>query len=135
MLNNVTRVAVREWTTKSEVQCVAPLRRDVVAFAAEHGVEEIVLPDLALAVSEVLGNIAAHDRANGSATPVRLTMDIADDHVVVRVEGSGLAPPEVQHDGPRLGLVVVAFLARSVSVDPRNDGGTTVSMVFDRRAA
>jgi anti-sigma regulatory factor (Ser/Thr protein kinase) len=106
-------------------------------------VEEMLFPDLALAVSEVLANMAGYDRTNGSATQLSLTMKIADDDIVVRVEGAGLAQLPLGNPGPGSGcgtlrageggrVVVVASLARSVSVDPGDDGGTSVSMVFDR---
>jgi hypothetical protein len=89
-------------------------RRDAVALAALYSEDARFL-----------------DQANGSATQLSLTMEIADD-VAVHVHGARLAQPHIDNPGPSLGIVVVASLARSVSVDPGDDGGTTGSMVSKR---
>ena len=124
---------VRAWLSDAEPERIAPLRREAVAFASQHGMADAQLPDLAIALSEVLANMVAHSRGNGGAGAVAMTVDVGDADVLVRVRGSGLAAPRIDNPEVRIGMEVVAALARSLSVES-HDGGTAVSMVFNRRA-
>lgn len=123
---------VQRWITTSSVEQVPALRRGVVAFAQRHGMASQLTPDLAIAVSEILTNVALHGDPGDLLT---VEVDVEDDVVVVvRGAGVGLSP---RANGPaaRTGLILVASLARSVRVGPADGGGREVSLTFPRSVA
>jgi anti-sigma regulatory factor (Ser/Thr protein kinase) len=125
-------MAVQHWVTPSDLTHVGELRRGVVAFAGEHGVEGAVLTDLALAVAEMAANVALH----GNATdPLTVDADIRDDEVTVVVRGAGVGlTPNVDGPAIRMGMVIAAALTDELHVTPTPDGGREVSMTFQRTA-
>jgi len=121
---------VQQWVTTSDVAHVAEVRRELVAFAGQHGVEGAVLTDLALAVGEMVANVALHSGATDRTT---VDADIRDDKVTVVVRGAGVGlTPHVDGAAIRLGMVIVAALTEHVRVGPTRDGGREVAMTFRR---
>jgi anti-sigma regulatory factor (Ser/Thr protein kinase) len=121
-------VSVQQWQTASDVAHVAAMRRGVVAYAAEHGVRDAVLADVALAVSEVLTNVALH---GGAADTVSTTAELVDGDFVVAIRGAGFG---LSHDvdGPavRLGMVIAAALTRNLRVASTDSARRQISMRF-----
>jgi diguanylate cyclase (GGDEF)-like protein len=75
---------------------IAPLRRAVLAFATANGASERQGEDIAIAVSEALGNAAAHayaDRPSPGVATLDAWMSEGALHVVVCDEGSGIQLP------------------------------------------
>jgi hypothetical protein len=130
-------VSVQHWEVASDVANVAAIRRGVVAYAAEHGVRGGVLADVALAVSEVLTNVALH---GGAADTLTTTAELVDGDFVVAIRGAGFG---VAHDvdGPavRLGMVIAAALTGSLRVASADRARREISMRFplvhERRGA
>jgi anti-sigma regulatory factor (Ser/Thr protein kinase) len=125
-------MAVQHWVTPSDVTHVGEIRRALVAFAGEHGVEGAVLTDLALAVAEMVANVALHGNATDALT---VDADIRDDKVTVVVSGAGVGlAPNVDGPAIRMGMVIVAALADELRVRPTQEGGREISMTFRRTA-
>ncbi|HEX2104596.1 MAG TPA: ATP-binding protein [Solirubrobacteraceae bacterium] len=107
---------VQQWVTTSELAHVGHVRRELVAFAREHGVEGAVLTDLALAVGEMVANVALHGDATDKIT---VDGDIGDDEVTVVVRGAGVGlTPHIDGPAIRMGMVILAALADDVRVGP-----------------
>ena len=125
-------MSVQQWVTPSDVAHVGEVRRGLVAFAGEHGVEGAVLTDLALAVAEIVANVALH----GSATDaITVDADIRDEKVTVVVRGAGVGlTPNVDGPAVRMGMLIVAALTDELHVVPKLNGGREVSMTFRRNA-
>ena len=51
LVHNLASWAVRAWLTDAKPERIAPLRREAVAFASQHGMADAQLPDLAIALS------------------------------------------------------------------------------------
>jgi anti-sigma regulatory factor (Ser/Thr protein kinase) len=110
---------------------VGPTRREVVAYAREHGAVD---PDaIALAVSEALTNAVVHAYIDA---PAPGDVEVVakrhpDDGIEIHVcdDGRGMMP---RRDSPGLGvgLPLVAKLAERFRIDTRPSGGTAISMFF-----
>jgi anti-sigma regulatory factor (Ser/Thr protein kinase) len=125
-------MSVQQWVTPSDVTHVGDVRRGLVAFAGEHGVEGAALTDLALAVAEMVANVALHGNATDALT---VDADIRDDKMTVVVRGAGVGlTPNVDGPATRMGMVIVAALTDELHVGPTPDGGREVSMTFRRTA-
>jgi anti-sigma regulatory factor (Ser/Thr protein kinase) len=124
-----TYVLARRFPARADQ--VAPARREVVAYAREHGAAD---PDaIALAVSEAVTNAVVHAYidapAPGEVEVIAkrhpdngLEVDVCDD-------GRGMMP---RRDSPGIGvgLPLVAKLTERFRVETRPGGGTAVSMFF-----
>jgi anti-sigma regulatory factor (Ser/Thr protein kinase) len=110
---------------------VARARREVVAYAREHGAID---PDgIALAVSEAVTNAVVHAYVDAPA-PGDVEVFARrhpDDGLEIHVcdEGRGMVP---RRDSPGLGvgLPLVATLAERFQVESRPGGGTSICMTF-----
>jgi serine/threonine-protein kinase RsbW len=110
---------------------VAPARREVVAYAREHGAAD---PDgIAVAVSEAVTNAVVHAYVDAPA-PGDVEVFARRDpdngiEIHVRDDGRGMMP---RRDCPGLGvgLPLVAKLAQRFRVETRPGGGTAISMYF-----
>ena len=92
----------------------------------ELGVDEDVLPDLRLLVSEVVTNAVRHTGASKGAR-VRLVVEGRADHVRIEVhdQGAGFAAPDAPAPRPEgtsgWGLFLVHKLARRWGTEPSPD--------------
>jgi hypothetical protein len=121
-------VPVQRWVTASDATRLAGVRRAVVAYAATHGVQGAVLADLAIAVSEVLTNVALHGRPTDAVTT---TAECEDGELVVVIDGAGFGlSARVDAPAVRLGLVIAAALTGTIRVCPGARGGREISMRF-----
>ena len=110
---------------------VPPLRRSVEVYAAANGASDRQREDIAVAVSEALGNVVVHAYA-GRAVPGPLTIDAwaaeGSLHVVVSDEGGGMQPRR-RGPGLGLGLSVIIRLTRRFEVE-ETTAGTRLHMTF-----
>jgi serine/threonine-protein kinase RsbW len=110
---------------------VGPARREVVAYAREHGAVD---PDaIALAVSEAVTNAVVHAYVDAPA-PGEVEVFAqrhTDNGIEIHVcdDGRGMMP---RRDSPGLGvgLPLVAKLAQRFRIETRPSGGTAISMFF-----
>jgi len=109
---------------------VGPARREVAAYAREHGAVD---PDgIALAVSEAVTNAVLHaylDRETPGTVEVRARREDEQVVVVVSDEGRGMLP-RTDSPGLGLGLPLIAQMTQSLEVHDRQGGGTEIRMSF-----
>ena len=122
-----------ERSVPAKAEYIAPVRREVAAYAEDHGVADP--HGVALAVSETMSNAVQHAYADGDdpgEVHVRAEAH-ADDGLVLTVsdDGRGMRP-RPDSPGMGVGLPLVATLAESVEVEGLPGGGTCVVMVFAR---
>jgi serine/threonine-protein kinase RsbW len=107
-------------------------RRAVKEFLRGAGADPGALPDVLLAVSEVVTNCVVHAYRGRPGGKVDLEARRTGDHLLLSVadQGAGMAP---RHDSPGLGLglPLVGRVARRVDITAQDGGGTLVSMCFD----
>jgi anti-sigma regulatory factor (Ser/Thr protein kinase) len=106
-------------------------RRDVVAYAREHGAVD---PDgIALAVSEAVTNVVVHAYVDvPEPGAVEVTAEVHDDNgleIQVCDDGRGMAP-RLDSPGLGVGLPIVAKISQRFKVEARPAGGTAVRMFF-----
>jgi anti-sigma regulatory factor (Ser/Thr protein kinase) len=110
---------------------IGPVRREVRAYAVEHGVVD---PDaVALALSEAVTNAVLHayvDADEPGEVEVIAERRLDDGLVLqVRDDGRGMRP-RPDSPGMGVGLPLVAALTESFSVELRPGGGTGLCMEF-----
>jgi len=127
-------VSVQQWETAPQIEQVAGVRRNVVAYAAGQGVVGTVLDDLAIGVSAVLANVVRSTRHAGSSASVSVSVDIDDDRVLAQVRGPEAQRARLDNPGVALGLVTAASLMCDIRVSSPGPTGFEVSMHFPRTA-
>jgi serine/threonine-protein kinase RsbW len=120
------------WTASARAETVASLRQAVAEFLIANGITEWHVADIRLAVSEAVTNAVVHafrDRTEPGIVSVGVTVDDGRIEIVVRDDGSGMAPRD---DSPGLGLGLSLIRRITESFDHRAapDGGTELSMRF-----
>ncbi len=111
---------------------VTPLRHHVVAFATASHASADLVSAMALAVTEVAGNVVMHAYRGREPGPVRVRCRAQDGRLTVEVadDGAGMA---ARDDSPGLGhgLATVGALVRMLEIEPGPGGrGTVVRMDF-----
>jgi hypothetical protein len=127
-------MSVQQWETAPQIERVAGVRRNVVAYAAGQGVDGAPLADLAIGVSAVLANVVRSSRHVGSSAPVSVSVDVAEDRVLARIHGPRAHATRLDNPGLALGLVTAASLACEIRVCSSGSAGTEISMRFPRAA-
>jgi stage II sporulation protein AB (anti-sigma F factor) len=125
-------VPADSWKASARVETVAFLRQAVAEFLIANGITESHATDIRLAVSEAVTNAVVHafrDRTDPGTVSVGVTVDVGVVEIVVRDDGTGMAPRE---DSPGLGLGLSLIRRVSECVDHRaaSDGGTELWMRF-----
>jgi anti-sigma regulatory factor (Ser/Thr protein kinase) len=121
---------VQRWVTSTDVTHAGAVRRQVVAYAAEHGVADAVLRDLSIAVAELVTNVLRHDTSERDAS---ISIDVREDCVTVTVRGAGARlSPDLNGAAAHRGMVIVAAVAHDVRVAHTEDGGRELSMTLLR---
>ncbi len=119
-------------TLPARPENVAVVRHVLGALGEAIGLEEPVIADMRLAVTEACTNVVRHAYAHGDGTIdviVRPRGDAVE--VVVADEGRGLGPsPDTA--GPGLGMALIAALADSVEVQRDRRRGSRLAMRFAR---
>jgi anti-sigma regulatory factor (Ser/Thr protein kinase) len=96
------------------------------AFGAHTG-------DIALAVSEAVGNAVVHAFKGRSAGTIRLRGQHEADRLIVEVSDDGIGmTPNLDSPGLGMGISLISKLAHDVRVDS-SERGTTISMSFDTK--
>lgn len=114
---------------------IAPLRRMVVAYAADCGASGAQCDDVGLAVNEALTNAVLHAYAD-RATPGEMTVDAAGQlcalDVLVSDDGVGMVPRRVDSPGMGLGLRLMTRMSKRVDIanGPATSPGLRVHMTF-----
>ena len=119
-------------TLPARPENVAVVRHVLGALGEAIGLDEPVVSDIRLAVTEACTNVVRHAYADGEGTIdviVRPRGDAVE--VVVSDAGRGLRPsPDTA--GPGLGLPLIAALADSVEVQRGRKRGSRLAMRFAR---
>jgi anti-sigma regulatory factor (Ser/Thr protein kinase) len=107
------------------------MRRAVRDYAREIGLDEPIVQDLTLAVSEIVANAVVHAYRDGGDGAITLTAETCGDGMRVRItdDGMGLSP-RTDSPGAGLGLVIAGNIADRVEIDRPVDGGTAVCLTF-----
>ena len=125
-------VAARgEWELPADPESVSAARTAVREFAEEQGVDELVLMDVALAVTEAVTNAVLHaflERPPGTIR-VAATTGAGELTVIVTDDGIGMRP-RPDSPGLGLGLPTIGRLAALVDLSVPEGGGTELSMTF-----
>jgi anti-sigma regulatory factor (Ser/Thr protein kinase) len=122
------RPSEMEFELPPEPTSVTRARHAISAVARRVGAPE---DDVALAVSEAVGNAVVHafrDRSEGTIT---ISAHPSGDELVVTVsdDGSGMAP-DMEGRGLGVGITLIARLASDMRLES-SERGTTVSMSFE----
>ena len=119
-------------TLPARPENVAVVRHVLGALAEAIGLEDRVIADMRLAVTEACTNVVRHAYVDGEGTidvVVRPRGEAVE--VVVADEGRGLGPsPDTA--GPGLGMPLIAALADSVEVQRDQTRGSRLAMRFMR---
>lgn len=124
-------VRSRRWTLDPEPDEVPRIRREVNAFvSAAKGLPPERMPDLDLAVTEVVTNALLHGYRGEARAPIEVHVAL-EAGVEVRVLDRGVGmSPHPGSPGAGLGLSIVGKLADLFEVRASDDGGTEVRVVF-----
>jgi serine/threonine-protein kinase RsbW len=118
-------MAVESWSIRGVAEEVPGVRRLAVQFAQANGVQERLLADLHLAISEAVTNGVIHAFRNQEhAGTITVTLDIRAGvvaEVVVRDDGMGLSRRD-DSPGLGLGLGLIGRLADQVEHRVPDDG-------------
>ena len=109
----------------------AGIRREVAAFANEHGIADP--EDVALAVSEAVANVVTHAYRDGRHGQIRVVACGRPSElvVVVRDYGCGMRP-HPDSPGAGLGLSIIGATTSEMNVERPPDGGTRIRLRFAR---
>jgi anti-sigma regulatory factor (Ser/Thr protein kinase) len=112
----------------AEPEAVPVLRHAAADFAAEHGADDDLCGDIALAVSEAVTNAVKHSRAHEEEL-VTLTASVSEDWLEIRVIDRGTGFGLAKSDGLGLGLPTIARLTAHLTIS-QEGLGTELRMRF-----
>jgi len=116
-------------TLPAEPASVPAFRRQASQFAAEQGVGQDVVADVALAVSEAVTNAVKYAKVSGAKGVVELSAAASDGWLEVKVRDHGEGFGKGSSDGLGLGLAIIARLCSDLKIIQEGDG-TEVQMRF-----
>jgi serine/threonine-protein kinase RsbW len=116
-------------TLPAEPASVPTLRRRASEFAAQQGLAEDVVADVALAVSEAVTNAVKYANVAGGEGVVKLSAASSEGWLEVRVRDRGEGFGKGSSDGLGLGLSIIARLCADLKIVQEGDG-TEVRMRF-----
>lgn len=117
-------------TLPARAENVAVVRHALGGLAEACAIDDQVLSDVKLAVTEACTNSVVHAYPNGEG-PLEVVARLDDErlHVVVLDEGRGIVP-RTDSPGLGLGLPLIATLAESLELGTGADERTEVRMTF-----
>lgn len=115
-------------------ESVATIRRRITTFAREYGASDLLVEDIAIAISEASTNVVLHAYRNQAGPgPMAVMATVESGQIVLRIrdEGCGMIP---RHDSPGagLGLPLLVQLASSFELE-ESDMGLSLCLRFDLR--
>jgi anti-sigma regulatory factor (Ser/Thr protein kinase) len=115
---------------------IALVRHAFGALGEALAVDEQLLSDIRLAVTEACSNVVVHAYAGRPAGPLDVLATVLEDEltVIVRDEGPGIGP-HPGSPGLGLGLPLIASLAESVQLGRDERERTEVCMTFSLSGA
>lgn len=113
----------------AEPAAVPTFRRRASQFAAEQGVDQEVIADVALAVSEAVTNAVKYANVAGGEGVVELSAAAEGGWLEVKVRDRGEGFGKGSSDGLGLGLSIIARLCADLRIVQEGDG-TEVRMRF-----
>lgn len=119
-----------ELSLPARAENVAVVRHAIGGLGDVLDVEDQVLSDIKLAVTEACTNIVVHAYPDGGG-PMGLRASVLDDHVaiVIHDRGRGIVP-RADSPGLGLGLPLIATLADSLELGTGEADETEVRMTF-----
>jgi anti-sigma regulatory factor (Ser/Thr protein kinase)/PAS domain-containing protein len=119
------------WELPAVAASVGTIRGGVREFARDRGVADVILVDLALAVTEAVTNAVVHAFIGREPGSVRALIEAAPDELIVTVtdDGRGMQP-RADSPGLGLGLPTIASLTTAMDMHAPPGGGTVVTMTF-----
>jgi serine/threonine-protein kinase RsbW len=110
---------------------IAVVRHAFGALGEAFAVDEQILANIRLAVTEACTNVVVHAYPDGQEGPLEICATLQDEKlvIVVRDEGPGIAP-RADSPGLGLGLPLIASLTESVLLGRDEDDRTEVRMTF-----
>jgi anti-sigma regulatory factor (Ser/Thr protein kinase) len=120
-------------TLPARPENIALIRQLLGAVAESIHLDEDLVDDLRLAVTEACTNVVRHAYSDGAPGPIELSVNPTDGgvRVVVTDRGRGMGPsPDTK--GPGLGLPLIAAIAASVEIERSDGSGSRVAMSFGR---
>jgi serine/threonine-protein kinase RsbW len=110
---------------------IAVVRHAFGALGEAFAVDEEILSNIRLAVTEACTNVVVHAYPEDRVGPLEVLATLRDERleVVVRDEGPGIAP-RTDSPGLGLGLPLIASLTESVQLGRDEDERTEVRMTF-----
>jgi anti-sigma regulatory factor (Ser/Thr protein kinase) len=120
-----------ELSLPARAENIALIRHAFGALGETLAVDEQLLSDVRLAVTEACSNVIVHAYADGATGPLEVlaTLDGETLTVTVRDEGPGITP-HPDSPGLGLGLPLIASLAESVQLGRDERERTEVRMTF-----
>lgn len=115
-------------TMPADPASVPKLRHRASQFAVEHGAGQLVVDDVALAVSEAVTNAVKYAGVGGAGV-VELSGERRGSSIEVVVRDRGEAFGKGSADGLGLGLAIIARLCSDLKIVQEGDG-TEVRMRF-----
>ena len=130
-MTGATQVAVPYLSISGHVAAadVGRIRRQVRAFAAEHGASGMELAAIQIAISEAVANAVEHGY-DGSGGEIRVDADVEDAELEIVVADGGRGFTGEPGGGLGLGLALMRAGASAFEVRDRPLGGVEVWMRF-----
>src|SRR6478609_2060052 len=132
----VQRVATDvKLTLPARPENVSVIRHVLGAFAEALHLDDELVEDLRLAVTEACTNVVRHAYPPDQAGPVEISIQPLEEYVSVIVSdhGRGIGTSS-DTTGPGLGLPLIAAIADVVDLQHVPGGGSRVAMTFSRHS-
>ena len=125
-----------ELALPARAENIAIVRHAFGALGEALAIDEEVVSDIRLAVTEACTNVVVHAYPDDQEGPLEVLATLADDEltVLVRDEGPGIVP-RPDSPGLGLGLPLIASLTEGMQLGHDEDGRTEVSMTFSLTGA
>jgi serine/threonine-protein kinase RsbW len=120
-----------ELALPARAENIAVIRHAFGALGEVLAIDEEVVSDIRLAVTEACTNVVVHAYPDDQEGPLEVLATLQDDEltVLVRDEGRGIVP-RPDSPGLGLGLPLIASLTEAMQLGHGEDGRTEVCMTF-----
>jgi serine/threonine-protein kinase RsbW len=120
-----------ELVLPARAENIAVIRHAFGALGEVLAIDEELVSDIRLAVTEACTNVVVHAYPNDRDGPLEVLATLQDDEltVLVRDQGTGIVP-RPDSPGLGLGLPLIASLTEAMRLGHGQDGRTEVCMTF-----